>query len=66
MRIYLTHCSATKDDALKGTDRKETPDRLYTATPMHRLMRACRERKVQWATFSALYGVGFPHEEHEW
>ncbi len=33
MRIYITHCGAKKDDSLKGTGRRVTPDLLYTATP---------------------------------
>jgi len=29
MRIYLTHCSAKKDDSSKGSGKKVTPDKLY-------------------------------------
>jgi len=66
MRIYVTHCSAKKDNSLKGTGKKVTPDRLYTATPLQRFMSRCKEKKVRWAIFSDKYGVWFPHEEHEW
>ncbi|MFH1321998.1 MAG: hypothetical protein ABII90_15270 [Bacteroidota bacterium] len=66
MRIYITHCSAKKDDSLKHTGKKVTPDRLYTATPAQRFMNKCKERKVKWAIFSDLYGVWFPKIEHEW
>jgi len=66
MRIYVTHCSAKKDNSLKGTDKKVTPDRLYTAKPLQRFISRCKEKKLHWAIFSDKYGVWFPHEEHEW
>lgn len=66
MKIYITHCSAKKDDSLKHTGRKVTPDRLYTAKPTQRFMNKCKERQVEWAIFSDLYGVWFPNIEHEW
>jgi hypothetical protein len=66
MRIFITHCSAKKDNSLENTDRKVTPDKLYTATPTQRFMRKCLEKQVSWAIFSDLYGVWFPKVEHEW
>jgi hypothetical protein len=66
VRIYITHCSAKKDDSLKNTGRKVTPDELYTATPTKRFMVKCKRRGVKWAIFSDLYGVWFPDERHEW
>lgn len=66
MKIYITHCSAKKDDSLKNTGRKVTPDKLYIATPTQRFMNKCKEKKVNWAIFSDLYGVWFPDIEHEW
>jgi len=66
MRIYVTHCSAKKDDSLRSSGKKVTPERLYTATPLQRFMGRCKEKKVRWAIFSDKYGVWFPHEEHEW
>jgi len=30
--IFLTHCSAKKEDPLKENNIQVTPDRLYTAT----------------------------------
>ena|SRR5207249_6837857 len=65
-RIYLTHCAAKKDEALKGTGRRVTPDRLYTATPTQRFMRRCKEHGVRWAIFSDHYGVWFSDEQREW
>jgi hypothetical protein len=29
-------------------------------------MRATRNRKVEWAIFSDLYGIWFPEIQHEW
>jgi hypothetical protein len=66
MRIYITHCAAKKDDSLKGTTRKVTPDRLYIATPIQRFMRRCSQRALRWAIFSDNYGIWFPDELHEW
>ena len=66
MRRYLTHCYTKKDDSLKDTGKKVTPNRLYTAVSFRRFMNKCKEKKVQWAIFSDKYGVWFPHEMHEW
>lgn len=66
MRIYLTHCSAKKDDSLINTGKKVTPDKLYTANPTQRFMSRCKGKNVNWAIFSDLYGVWFPDIEHEW
>jgi hypothetical protein len=64
--IYLTHCSAKKDDSLQGSGRKVTPDKLYTATPTQRFIQKCKEEEVNWAIFSDKHGVWFPDEKHEW
>ena len=66
MRIYITHCSAKKDDSLKHTGKKVTQDKLYTATPTQRFMNKCKDEQVKWAIFSDLYGVWFPNVYHEW
>jgi hypothetical protein len=66
MRIFITHCSAKKDDSVKITGKKVTPDKLYTATPTQRFMSKCLERKVDWAIFSDFYGVWFPNVEQGW
>jgi len=66
MRIYITHCSAKKDDSLKQSARGVTPDALYTARPTQRFMLACKEAGVHWAIFSDLYGIWLPDEKHQW
>ena len=66
MRIYITHCSAKKNDLLKNSDKKVTPDKLYTATPTRRFMNRCKEKQVKWAIFSDLYDVWFPDIVHKW
>jgi hypothetical protein len=66
MRIYLTHCSATKDNSLRGTGRKVTPDKLYTSKFTQSFMRRCMEVGVRWAIFSDHYGVWFSEIEREW
>ncbi|MGC8831979.1 MAG: DUF6884 domain-containing protein [Thermoproteota archaeon] len=65
-RIYITHCSAKKDNSLKGTGKRVTPDKLYTATPTRRFMSRCKERDVEWAILSDKYGIVFPNQEIEW
>jgi hypothetical protein len=66
MRIYLTHCSAKKDDSLQNSAKIVTPDKLYMATPTQRFMSRCKEQSVNWAIFSDKYGVWFPEEKHKW
>jgi hypothetical protein len=66
VKIYLTHCCAEKDPALRGTGKAVTPDKLYTEVPIQRFMDACRRCDVRWAIFSDLYGVWFPGVTHEW
>ncbi len=65
-KIYITHCSAKKDDSFLGTNKKVTPDKLYTATPLQRFVRRCKERKVDWAILSDKYGVVFPDDKIGW
>ena len=65
MRIYITHCSWKKDDSLKGTGRKVTPDELYISKRIKGFMDSCKKGSVIWAIFSDLYGVWFPHNKHE-
>jgi len=66
MRIYITHCSAKKDNSLKDTCKKVTPDKLYTSTRVQRFIKRCKKKKARWAIFSDKYGVWFPYERHEW
>jgi len=66
LRIYITHCSAKKDDSLRRTGERVSPDRLYTSQRIQRFMNVCKERCVHWAILSDLYGVWFPTREHEW
>jgi hypothetical protein len=66
LRIYVTYCSTKKDDSLRGTQRRVTPDRLYKSLRIQRFMKTCGEKKVNWAIFSDLYGIWFPDVRHEW
>ena len=45
-RIFLTHCSAKKDDSFKENNFQVTPDRLYTATVTQRFMNKCKNAKA--------------------
>jgi len=64
--IYLTHCCAKKDDSLRGSRKKVTPDKLYQSTPIQRFINECKKKGVEWAIFSDKYGVVFPNQEIEW
>jgi len=65
-RIYLTHCSAKKDDSLCGTNKKVTPEKLYIAKPLQRFVKRCKDKGVDWAIFSDKYGIVFPQDKIEW
>jgi hypothetical protein len=66
MRIYLTHCTAKKDESPKHTGEKVTRDRLYRGKFIKAFMRTCKLRGAQWAILSDLYGVWFPDTVHGW
>jgi hypothetical protein len=51
-RIFITHCSAKKDDSFKGNKIQVTPDNLYAATTTQRFMNRCKNAKANWAIFS--------------
>lgn len=42
MRIYITHCSAKKDNSLKNSGKQVTLCKLYTATPTQHFMTKCK------------------------
>ncbi len=65
-KIYLTHCSWIKDDDLKDTGVKVTPDNLYVAGFIQRLIKRCRLVKAEWAIFSDEFGVVFPDMKIPW
>jgi hypothetical protein len=66
MKVYITHCCAKKDDTLRGTGKRVTPDKLYSARPTKRFMEVCKNRSVIWAILSDEFGVWFSDVEHEW
>src|SRR5690242_15456948 len=60
--IYITHCSGKK----KRAKSLMSPDELYTSKRIQAFMRRCKQAGVNWAIFSDLYGVWFPHVKREW
>lgn len=67
MRIYITYCSAQKNDELRDINIEVTPDVLYTSKQRIRpFMETCKGLGVRWAIFSDLYGIWFPEEKHVW
>ena len=65
-KIFVTHCSRKKDDSLRDTGKAVTPEELYTAQPLRRFVRTCKDAGVEWAIFSDKYGIVFPSEKIEW
>jgi len=55
--IYITHCSAKKNNINKGT-----PDQLYSGTKITKFMSECKQLGVNWAIFSDKYGLVFPDQ----
>jgi hypothetical protein len=55
--IYITHCSAKKNNMNKGT-----PDQLYSGTKITKFMSRCKQLGVNWAIFSDKYGLVFPDQ----
>ena len=64
--IYLTNCSAKKDDELKGSGEMVSPKDLYTSQRIQNFIEKCKDEDVNWAIFSDNYGVYFPFDRHEW
>lgn len=64
--IFLTHCSGTKNNSLKDTNRSVTPDVLYISKRIRFFIKRCINKKVQWAIFSDYYGIWFADEKHKW
>ena len=65
-RIYVTHCSASKDPYYRDSGLPTTPDRLYTSSHLQAFVQRCKTNDVRWAILSDRYGVWFPTEEHVW
>lgn len=57
MSLYLTYCSAKKRKGI------HTPDTLYISNRISSYIERCRIVGVDWAIFSALYGLIFPEEK---
>jgi hypothetical protein len=66
LRIYITYCSAQKDDSLRDTGIEVTPDRLYKSRRVKAFMARCKVKAVNWAIFSDEHGVWFSHIKHKW
>ena len=66
MIIFVTYCSAKKDESLRGTGKVVAPDLLYTSSRISRFVKACNEKRVDWAIFSDKYGVLFPDSKVGW
>jgi len=57
MSLYLTYCSAKKRKGI------HTPDNLYISDRISKFINRCTVLDVDWAIFSALYGLFFPREK---
>ncbi|KXB03303.1 hypothetical protein AKJ45_01970 [candidate division MSBL1 archaeon SCGC-AAA261F19] len=55
---YITYCSAKKRESGKWT-----PDKLYISQRIDRFVERCKDKSLDWAIFSALYGFFFPQQK---
>ncbi len=65
-RIYVTHCSAKKNETIRTHRLKVTPDKLYTARLLQKFVSRCLAVNADLAIFSDLYGIWFPTVERGW
>jgi len=65
-KIYITYCSAKKNDELKDSGVFAIPEQLYTSERIQSFMSKCKELNVPWAIFSDMYGIIFPNEKIKW
>lgn len=65
-KLYFTHCSGKKDDRLKGTNKKVSPQELYKSGRIQGFMKRCEEEGVDWAIFSDKYAFVFPSDRIGW
>jgi hypothetical protein len=63
-KIFITHCSAKKNEALKG--KVVTVQELYTGQRIQAFMRRCLWAAVEWGILSDKYGIVFPGEAIEY
>ncbi len=66
MKIFITYCSAKKNDPLRGTGKAVTPGELYVSGRVQGFIKKCEQAGVKWAVLSDLYGVWLPDERHQW
>ena len=64
--IFITHCSGKKDENLKTTGEKVTPNLFYIGPRKQGFMKKCKDSNVNWAIFSDKYGIWFSHEKRGW
>jgi hypothetical protein len=64
--LYITHCTNKKNPCLKDTGEKVPPDKLYIGDKITGFINRCNNQNVEWAIFSDLYGIWFPHERHKY
>jgi len=65
-KLYFTHCCAKKDDKLKGTNKKMSPQALYQSSKIQGFIKSCEEEGVEWAIFSDKYAFVFPSDRIRW
>jgi hypothetical protein len=57
--IYVTHCCAKKDNYIKKTQEKVTPDKLYVATKTHDSLNDVLRMKLDGQFFDINMVFGF-------
>ncbi len=65
-KLYFTHCSCEKDDKLKGTGKKVSPQELYKSPRIQGFIERCKGEGVEWAIFSDKHALVFPTDKIGW
>lgn len=65
-RIYITHCSAKKNESFRDSGELVLPEELYTSINIQRFIEKCKKENVEWAIFSDKFGVIFPRDRIPW
>jgi hypothetical protein len=65
-QLFFTFCSGKKNESLRRSGKKVTPDLLYTSLRVQSFIARCKANDVCWAIFSDEYGIWFPETKHEW
>lgn len=58
--LYVTYCSKEKNPVASGS-----PEQIYSAPRISKFINMCKSKGLNWAIFSAKYGLFFSDEIHD-